>query len=424
MGIVWEALHLVTGKSVALKFLKLSGQDDGRAVQRFLREARAACAVRHPSVVDIHDVLEVDDGTPVMVMELLTGETLAQLIARQRPMPLPELAGIMVHVCSALSCAHALGIVHRDLKPENIFLAQSPAGRQVKVLDFGIAKLTVAEGDPAHSGVSTETGAILGTPYYMAPEQIFGEKDIDHRADVWALGIILYEALAGVRPTQAPNLGQVYKIIMTGGIVPIREHAPDLPAPVIDLVTRMLSRDRAGRVADVRDVIAALKAYTDESYVITDAPPRAPAVDGAPWAVSSTLKGASPKSRLAWRAATVLSAGFAIAVVGVLAWRDVGHTGASGTDSVSTGSAPALEQTSPAITSSAPAVVPSSVPDPVPSVAVSAPAASTGATAPSASAARVAQPVSPAGPRPGRPSPSAVASSPARVPPVDPGSYQ
>ncbi len=234
MGVVWEAVHTVTRKPVALKFLKRTGHEDRRAVGRFLREARAACAVRHPNVVEVHDVLDLPDGLPVMVMELLTGETLAQRIARERVLPLPELARIMGHVCSAVGCAHALGIVHRDLKPENIFLAAS--GSDVRVLDFGIAKLTATEGDAAHTGATTGTGAILGTPYYMAPEQLFGEKDVDHRADIWALGIIFYEALSGVRPTLGANMGQIYKIVMTDAIVPLRERAPDLPAAILDLV--------------------------------------------------------------------------------------------------------------------------------------------------------------------------------------------
>jgi serine/threonine-protein kinase len=273
MGVVWQAVHVVTRKPVALKVLKHSSEGNTRAVQRFLREARAACAVRHPCVVEVHDVLELEDGSPVLVMELLAGETFAQLLARVGAMTLPELARIMVHVCSAVGCAHALGIVHRDLKPENIFLAESPSGREVKVLDFGIAKLTASEGDAAHTGATTGTGAILGTPYYMAPEQLFGERDVDHRADIWAIGIIFYEALAGQRPTRGDNVGQVYKVIMTDAIVPLRQRAPHLPEPVLELVDRMLSRDRTKRPADTNAVLAVLKEYTNEDFVAVAGPP-------------------------------------------------------------------------------------------------------------------------------------------------------
>jgi serine/threonine protein kinase len=282
MGVVWEAVHAVTRKPVALKILKRIGDDDGRAAHRLFREARAACAVHHPSVVQVHDVLELDDGAPAMVMELLVGETLAQKLARQRVMSVEDLARIMVHVCSAVGCAHALGIVHRDLKPENIFLAESPKGGVVKVLDFGIAKLTASEGAAAHTGAITGTGAILGTPYYMAPEQLFGERDVDHRADIWALGIIFYEALTGVRPTRGKNVGQTYKVILTDAIVPLRQRAPHLPAPLIDFIDRMLSRDRTRRPADMSAVLSVLADYAGETFMAVTGPPalpRAEAVD-------------------------------------------------------------------------------------------------------------------------------------------------
>ena len=284
MGVVWQAVHSVTRKPVALKFLKREareGPDGTRAVQRFLREARASCAVRHPNVVEVHDVLELDDGAPVMVMDLLTGETLAQRLARTGNLPLVDAARILGQVASAVGCAHALGIVHRDLKPENVFLAETHAGEEVKVLDFGIAKLTATEGDAMHTGATTGTGAILGTPYYMAPEQLFGEKDIDRRVDVWAMGIILYECLAGERPTQASNVGQIFKLITSDGLVPLSRKKPDLPAPVLDLVRRMLSRDRAARPSDVRELLDVLGKYTDATFVQAAAPSAPLARDSA-----------------------------------------------------------------------------------------------------------------------------------------------
>jgi eukaryotic-like serine/threonine-protein kinase len=311
MGVVWEATHTVTRKPVALKFLKRS-HEDGRAVQRFLREARAASAVRHPSVVEVHDVLELDDGSPVMVMELLHGETLAERLRRRGALPLSEVASIMVHVCSALGAAHALGIVHRDLKPENIFLESAPEApdrrerREVKVLDFGIAKLTATEGDAAHTGATTGTGAVLGSPYYMAPEQLFAEKDLDHRADIWALGVILYEALSGVRPTQAPNLGQIYKMVMTDAIVPLREKAPELPPAVTDLVGRMLTRDRAGRPRDVREVLSVLSEHTKEAFPVVLAPAsRSSSVDAV---VTSSER----RRGRSWMALPIVAAGGAL----------------------------------------------------------------------------------------------------------------
>jgi serine/threonine-protein kinase len=272
MGVVFRATHVVTRKLVALKFLKRRHGDDASSVPRFLREARASCAVRHPSVVEVYDVLELEDGSPVMVMELLSGETLARRLKRKKTLPLPDLARIMVDVCSAVGCAHSLGIVHRDLKPENIFLADSPGGTTVKVLDFGIAKLTASDGDAAHTGATTGTGALLGTPFYMSPEQLFGERNVNHRADIWALGVVLYEALCGERPTQAENVGQVYKIVMTGAITPLGDRAPHLPADVLDLVSRMLSRDRMQRPADLREVQTVLGAHTDKPFQAVEPP--------------------------------------------------------------------------------------------------------------------------------------------------------
>jgi serine/threonine protein kinase len=338
MGLVWAAVHTITRKPVALKFLKRSASAAPGAVERFLREARAACAVRHPSIVDVHDVFLLEDGSPVMVMDLLTGETFADRLAGGGAMPLADVASIMVHVCAAVACAHALGIVHRDLKPENIFLARTYRGMEVKVLDFGIAKLTSFEGDAAHTGGTTGTGDILGTPFYMAPEQLFGEKDVDHRADIWALGIILYEALVGTLPTRADNIGQIVKIVTTSGIPPIGERVPDLPAPVVELVTRMLSRDRAQRPADVGEVLSTLSAYTDEPFFPSDAPSNpgpspsdplrrndpahASTVDAGALAVGPPAVVAIPKPtrRIGAIAAFLVAVGL-VGAGGIVAWR-------------------------------------------------------------------------------------------------------
>jgi serine/threonine-protein kinase len=266
MGSVWAATHVVTRKSVALKFLK--GPDASRSDvrRRFLREARAATAVRHPNVVEIHDIFELDDGSPVMVMDLLAGLSLGARLRQERLLPPDEVAAILLPVVSAVGSAHAVGIVHRDLKPDNIFLTQLADGkRDVRVLDFGIAKLTAAEGDAAITGGGglTQTGDMLGTPHYMAPEQASGESDIDQRADVWAIGVILYECLSGVRPVQGNNLGQILKRIITGSIVPLGEIAPSVPADLQALVASMLAHDREQRPLDLRPVYEVLRRHTD-----------------------------------------------------------------------------------------------------------------------------------------------------------------
>jgi serine/threonine protein kinase len=443
MGVVWQAVHVVTRKPVALKFLKPSGRDGPRAVQRFLREARAACAVRHPCVVEVHDVLELDGGSPVMVMELLSGETLAQRLAREHVLSLPELARIMVHVCSAVGCAHALGIVHRDLKPENIFLAQSPSGRRVKVLDFGIAKLTASEGDAAHTGATTGTGAILGTPYYMAPEQLFGEKDVDHRVDIWALGIILYEALAGERPTRGENVGQIYKVIVTDAIAPLGRHAPHLPDALLDLVGRTLSRDRTKRPPDVGEILAALGAYTNEAFLPVQGPPVAlslrdtgdapsPVPLDSDTASASTVQAGSqasapPPRRRSTRAIAVLVGGSVLAaVVGGLALRGRGGEGSMRGEPSARAAVMAASAAAPSPPIVAPAPAPSSEPTPTQPLAPVATAAVPVATAKPKPPA-VARPAAPATSRAVAPSAPTAPPSPVPRPPAsaaDPASYQ
>ena len=264
MGQVWAATHTVTRKAVALKILKSTGAANPDLLRRFLREARAASAVRHPNVVQIHDIVQMEDGVPIMVMDLLEGESLGQRLAREGYLSLPELAKVLVPVLSAIGTAHALGIVHRDLKPDNIFLERTPTGTTVpKVLDFGIAKLSATEGDAAETNALTKTGSMLGTPYYMSPEQAFGERDVDARSDVWAVGIILYECLTGRRPVDGDNFGQILKVITTGGIVPLRGVMPALPEEILTLADAMLTVDRKQRRASLHDAYDALRAYTD-----------------------------------------------------------------------------------------------------------------------------------------------------------------
>jgi tRNA A-37 threonylcarbamoyl transferase component Bud32 len=263
MGVVWAATHMVTRRRVAMKFLR--GPTDLRTDmrRRFLREARAAGAIDHPNVVAVADVFELEDETPVIVMELLVGETLRDRLVRAQRLPLGQAACILLQVVAAVGSGHALGIVHRDLKPENIFLARAAAGEIVKVLDFGIAKLLAGDADDAGTDSLTGTGSMLGTPSYMAPEQTLGEK-VDQRADVWALGVILYECLAGVRPLRGTGIGQVVLALATEGVQPLDRILPDLPQEVTAIVMRMLSRDRRDRPQDLLQVSEVLSRFAVE----------------------------------------------------------------------------------------------------------------------------------------------------------------
>lgn len=253
MGQVWAARHAVTGKHVALKILKSEREED-RA--RLLREARAACAVRHAGVAQVHDITTLDDGSPMLVMDLLEGESLRARLLRDGSLSFEDTCAILSDVLAAVHAAHAIGIVHRDLKPDNVFLCKDGS---VKVLDFGIAKLVTAEADPDNAGL-TMSGAMLGTPYYMAPEQAFAEKDIDARADLWAIGVMIYECLTGERPTQAANLGQILKIITTRSFRPLGERAPNVPRELAAIVDRCLSLDRADRPSSAEEIKRVLDA--------------------------------------------------------------------------------------------------------------------------------------------------------------------
>ena len=253
-GEVWAADDRTLGVPRAMKFLigPALRRPDLRA--RFLTEARIANAFVHPNLVQVHDVLSLEGDDLVLVMELLEGRTLGKRLEDGVPLSLREANGALGPILSATIAIHERGIVHRDIKPENIFLAETTFGLLMpKLLDFGVAKITTH--DPS-TGL-TSTGAPLGTPCYMAPEQAFGEKDVDARADVFALGVVLYECFTGARPVEAANLGQYIKQLGRTAVVPLRELAPELPEEVAAIVMRMLSVDRGERPA-LGAVMAAL----------------------------------------------------------------------------------------------------------------------------------------------------------------------
>jgi serine/threonine protein kinase len=258
MGSVWAATHVPSGREVALKFVK--GRPDAHHSGRLLREAWAASAIDHPNVVEVFEVFEHVPGVPVIAMARLRGATLRQPLEQRGSLGLLETAALLRPVVSAIEAAHARGIVHRDLKPENIFLDESTGVKRVKVVDFGIAKLVAPEGGLATWSTLTMTGAAVGTPCYMAPEQAWGEA-VDHRADIWALGVVLYECLSGVRPIEGDTFGQFLKNISRSGIMPLSALVPELPEVLSTLVDRMLLRDREQRPRDLAEVASVLSRF-------------------------------------------------------------------------------------------------------------------------------------------------------------------
>jgi serine/threonine-protein kinase len=246
LGVVWAATHLVTRKAVALKILKFSHPELNR---RFVREARVAGALQHPNVVQVHDVFSSrePDGPLVMVMDLLSGESLDAHLERVGRLSPGSMLRTLHPVWSALVAAHTLGIVHRDLKPQNIFLAQLSNEVRPMLLDFGLAKLTATEGAAAATSVLTREKAIMGTPMYMAPEQLYGETQLDARTDVWAAGAVMYECLTGKRPLEGVTVGQLMKSLATREIPSIGSLAPGVPAELAAAIDAMLRRDRDER---------------------------------------------------------------------------------------------------------------------------------------------------------------------------------
>jgi serine/threonine protein kinase len=266
MGVVWAATHAVTRKRVAVKLLKPEHTADPVRRERFMREARAASAVRHPNIIEIQDFIELEGDDLAMVMDLLVGESLGERLAREKRIPIGALAPMMLQVLSAVGTAHAAGIVHRDLKPDNVFLVADPdGGVSVRVLDFGIAKILPGDRPVGLPLSLTQTGAILGTPFYMAPEQIFGEKNIDARADVWSLGVILYECLSGRRPLECENFGQVLRVLAIGQFPPLRQVAADVPEEIADLVDAMLQRERSLRLPSLVEAYATIARHASGS---------------------------------------------------------------------------------------------------------------------------------------------------------------
>ena len=253
MGTVFRAEHVLLGRPAAVKLLRRDLSTSPALVQRLFNEARAVTACKHPGIVELYDFGYTDDGHAFLVMEYLEGESLGHRLARLRLAEL-EAAAIAQGIASALKAAHRVGVIHRDLKPDNVFLVPDPDGGadRTKVLDFGIAKL--ADASPS---IGTQTGALIGTPLYMAPEQARAAAAIDHRADLYSLGCILYHMLTGRPPFLADGAGEIIALQMFGEVVPPGQIAP--VSPELDrLVLRLLEKDPARRPASAGEVVTAL----------------------------------------------------------------------------------------------------------------------------------------------------------------------
>jgi serine/threonine-protein kinase len=249
VGVVWAAQDQGTGTAVAVKVL-LSETPD--ALARFRREARALLSLEHPGIVRVTDVVGGGEKIDAIVMERLEGETLRQRLLRGAPLAVGEACGILRDVAVAVAYAHERGVLHRDLKPENVLLCR-PGPRTV-VLDFGLTRWIQPEGAvPQAATLVTALGSRLGTVPYMAPEQLEDEGILDSAVDVWALGVVLYECLAGFRPFEGRSDPELMRRILLGVIAPLSLIVPGIPVAVSALAERLLDRDRTARSGALAD---------------------------------------------------------------------------------------------------------------------------------------------------------------------------
>ena len=262
MGVVLAARHAELGQPVAIKVLLPELAGDAAMVARFLREGRAVSSLRSDHVVRVHDVGRLDGGTPYLVMEMLHGSDLDRRVRKQGPLPWQEAVGYVMEVCEALVEAHALGIVHRDLKPSNLFLVNLPSGNTtVKVLDFGISKTSGLDA-PLNDGHGlTTTEAVLGSPTFMAPEQLKSAKYVDARADIWSLGLVLYFLVTGKLAFDADTLGAYLVKILQEEPIPVRSWRPDLPEELAQVIQRAIQKDPDRRFQTAAEMRAALAPF-------------------------------------------------------------------------------------------------------------------------------------------------------------------
>jgi serine/threonine-protein kinase len=255
MGIVYAALDYRAAQRVAIKVL---GVNDPEASARFLNEARAAAKIQHDNIARVTDMGTLPNGMPFMVLELLVGCDLEQVLQREGRIPVAAAVDYVLQALEAVAKAHAVGIVHRDLKPANLFLARRPDGSfSIKVLDFGVSKSS----DLLFSGTQTHAHALLGSPYYMSPEQLRSARTVDRRADLWSMGVILFELISGTYPFYGESIGDLFTSIVQASPKPLHDLRPDCPPALAAVVARCLVRDLAQRWDSAQALAEALAPF-------------------------------------------------------------------------------------------------------------------------------------------------------------------
>ncbi len=263
MGAVYEATHTLIGKRVAVKVLLEKYAQREAIVKRLKQEAQLASSIGNEHIIDITDFGNTEDGRTFVVMEFLEGESLAECLSREPKLPEQRILRIAQQAASALAAAHAKGVVHRDIKPENIFLLKRKEQDFVKVVDFGISKSLRASSEEEEVRL-TQTGMVLGTPLYMSPEQARGDEDLDHRVDIWALGVIMYEAATARVPFSGNNYLSVISQVLNEDPKPVRETRPDVSEEFEAIVGRAMAKERGDRYASATEMLHDLNALLDD----------------------------------------------------------------------------------------------------------------------------------------------------------------
>lgn len=273
MSSIYEAEHLGLDRRVAIKVLHPALADDPEAIARLRHEAKVVSAIGHPNICEVFDMGRTQEGSPYLVMELLVGQSLADRLKNGGPMHFVELAPLLKQILKALDAAHDKGILHRDLKPENVFIEEGRrlARPQAKLLDFGISKSMGY--DFIEQQRLTHTGMVMGTPYYMAPEQARGDSGLDQRVDLWAIGVIMYEAMTGRRPFVATNYNALLVKILTSRPRPVQKIDPHIHEGVAAIADRALSKLREDRFQTAQQFIDAI---TRMERTVTAEDPHAP----------------------------------------------------------------------------------------------------------------------------------------------------
>jgi serine/threonine-protein kinase len=258
MGVVCEATHVGLDIPVAIKFIRTDLKDNSEFVQRFLNEARRAAGLNNEHVARVHDVGQLESGDLYLVMERLEGVALDVHIRAHGPLRQAAAVNFILQACEGLSEAHAAGIVHRDIKPENLFIARRSDGKsKLKILDFGISKQT--SGDAPSSLTNSERS--LGSPWYMSPEQMIDTSSVDHRADIWSLGVVLFELLTATRPFEGSSIPEICAGVLTAPAPRLRERRPEIDPALEAIVLRCLAKNPDERHASVLSLSADLEPF-------------------------------------------------------------------------------------------------------------------------------------------------------------------